>query len=239
MSDKKVPAARPARRRPSWIGLLRDESGAAYSLPLVLTAPIYGLMMATVVEAALLLNARIGLQYAAHAAARAAVVWAPAEVSESQRLGMIELAAVNAMTPFASGQSRHARSASGGTRVAADLLEAYDTYSSGAAPDDYLARKWSYAAASTGVAIEVDSDEHDSPTTVVVAYDAPINLPLVGRFLGTHQSGGGYSYRLIARATLGLERPKSEDQTLGITYGRELGYTSNAPVKGSLRGKQP
>lgn len=228
------------RRPPSLAALASDETGAAYSLPLVMTAPLYALMMATVVEAALLLNARIGLQYAAHAAARAATVWAPAEVPEDQRLGMIHLAAVNAIAPFASGQTRHV--AYGPALPTNEAVDVYDTYSGGRAPGDYLTRKWNYAAAKTSVAIDVESDEHDSPATAVVTYDAPINLPLVGRFLGTGTSAGSgsyYTYRLTARATLGLERPKSVDQTLGITYGRPLGFTSTTTVTGSLRGKQP
>lgn len=217
-----------------------DESGAAYSLPLVLTVPIYALMLSTVVEVTLVLGCRIGVQYAAYAAARAATVWVPAEILEAERMGMIHLAAANAMTPFASGHSQHVTPHQGNLvangSTADDLIEAYKSYSSGAAPEEYLRRKWRYAAVATGISLEIESDEYDSPATVAVTYEVPMNVPLVGRFLG-HAApwGANYNtYKLTARATLGLERPKSEEQTLGIAYGRDLGFESSATVVGDM-----
>lgn len=224
---------------PQYRSLGRDESGAAYSLPLVLIVPLYGLMIATVVETTLILNCRIGVQYAAFAAARAASVWAPAEIPERSRMGMIHVAASGAMAPFASGQDRHAVGASSGGKAAEQIdamVEAYQTYSGGGAPTDYLAKKINYASTATEIAVEIESDEYDAPATVVVAYEVPFNIPLVGRFLGHAAPWGANhnTYTLLARATLGLERPKSADRSLGITYGRDLGFESDAKVPAEM-----
>jgi Flp pilus assembly protein TadG len=91
----------------SLCALAADEDGASYHLGFALILPFYVLLIVCTIELALMLNAKIAVTHAAYAAARAASVWLSAkDIPEEGRLGMVHLAAVNALAPIASG--RHA-----------------------------------------------------------------------------------------------------------------------------------
>lgn len=90
------------------------ESGATYSLPYVLTFPIFLIVMATFMQATLILMAKVGTVYAAHNACRTYIVWQSA--GEGASVAGIDLpypeykarrAAVQAMVPFASSFEKH------------------------------------------------------------------------------------------------------------------------------------
>ena len=85
---------------------LRSESGASYSLPFVLTFPIYLLLMAVLLQASLILLCKLGTLHAANAAARTVTVWQSAystdpDYGEQYVRFKTKRAAVMAMVPFA------------------------------------------------------------------------------------------------------------------------------------------
>lgn len=222
-------------RRRNVLRFLREERGAAYSLGLVLVVPFYTGLIATVVETTLMLVVKTGTNYAAYAAARAAAVWLPDEDSPppdapdylplENREGMVHLAAVNAIWPYASGSREHVAGGPGAfpynAQAARACIRAYHRYSGGRAPDDYLDRKWRYAAKATKIQIERSSAEFNAELTVTVEYEMPLNVPGVGRFLGGRASWGGARYftrKISSNARIEKEGPKSENQSLGIAY---------------------
>jgi hypothetical protein len=158
----------------SQIGRLReDQSGATYSLQMILVLPFYVLVVVSFVEVTLTLNTKIGVTLAAQAAARSAAVWWPAQDltpdgdarrEDARRMGRVHLAAVNALAPFASGSQAHGgrisnafvypdaspyawarayRTAFASTRNG--YTETHD--------EEFLARKWRYAAGASVVAV--------------------------------------------------------------------------------------
>lgn len=71
------------RARPDWGRLRRlheDESGTAQTLSFVLTLPLFVWVVMFIVQVSQLMIAQVVVEYAAYAAARAAVVWIPARV---------------------------------------------------------------------------------------------------------------------------------------------------------------
>ncbi len=62
--------------------LHRDQAGAVQSLSFVLTLPLFVMLMLFIVQVSQLMIAGVVVQYAAYAAARAAIVWIPAELGD-------------------------------------------------------------------------------------------------------------------------------------------------------------
>lgn len=60
----------------------RDQDGAVQSLSFVLTLPLFVMVMMFIVQVSQLMIAMVVVQYAAYAAARAAIVWIPSWVGE-------------------------------------------------------------------------------------------------------------------------------------------------------------
>jgi len=96
------------------VRFLADERGASYALPYVLTFPIYLLLVCLMIQPTLILMVKMGTMYAAHAAARAAIVWRSdepeAQTDAGGRLNAEEhafKAAYLAMTPFTSSSQKH------------------------------------------------------------------------------------------------------------------------------------
>ena len=90
------------------------ESGASYALPYVLTFPIFMIVMATFIQATLILMAKIGTLYAANNACRTYIVWQSA--GQGASVAGIDIdypkykayrAASQAMVPFASSFKKH------------------------------------------------------------------------------------------------------------------------------------
>ncbi|QDV66473.1 hypothetical protein Poly24_01590 [Rosistilla carotiformis] len=94
-----------------WQGIrafLRDESGASYTLPYLLTLPFAMLIFCCALQGTFILLAKIGTMHAAYGAARAAIVWQGAQWnSDSQSREHVDYyadrAAALGMVPFAAG----------------------------------------------------------------------------------------------------------------------------------------
>lgn len=209
--------------------LLHDEDGAVYSLSLVLALPFYVLVIATIAECALMITVKLGTINAAYAASRAAIVWKAAEVDSTKQDAMIHLAAAQAMTPFASSKLMHLEPTGPANSIASvagdDYYQAYRAYSAGNAPPDYLKRKLQFALAATEVKIEETSHaaghDFEADLRVTVTYEKPIDLPVIGRFLGAIASWSGakfFTRRIESTLVLQKEAPKSASRTLGINY---------------------
>lgn len=70
--------------RPPWREVARREDGGTVMLDFILTFPLFVIIVLTVVQLALLINARLVVSYAAFAAARSAVVWLPEGIGAAQ-----------------------------------------------------------------------------------------------------------------------------------------------------------
>jgi hypothetical protein len=220
-------------RQQRWAALT-GESGASYSLGFVFVAPIYLFFLLMVYESSLLLVAKVGTMYAAHAAARSAVVWGTAEPA-SLRSDKIDQAAWTAMTPFVGARFRDldfAEIPNSAYLQSAELVAVYMLYSTGSAgqpapavrpyprsnaPADYLVRKYLNAASRTRYTITADDNTPNADTTVVLRYQAPLYFPGVSRFLASNNSWP-YEYTIESRAVLPNETPVSADRRLGIDY---------------------
>ncbi len=101
-----------ATRQLNWRSMCRfvkSEDGASYTLPFVLTFPIYLLLMAVLIQATLILMCKIGTTYSAYCAARTVVVWKGHEPESSENFEWqkyylrykAKRSATMAMVPFA------------------------------------------------------------------------------------------------------------------------------------------
>lgn len=207
-----------------WRGL-REEDGAAYAVPYVMTFPLYALFVALVIECSLLLVAKIGSMYAAYAAVRSAVVWESAKTGSGKASPQLmqnksERAAILAMAPFASGSTQHAAGSGAGSSLVAPVLASAELFRKGRfVNSSYLARKVRYSAAHTRVAsIDRASNAPDALLTATVEFEAPFHIPGIGRLLGQASGNGYYVIPVKTSATLPSESPQNEARDIGIQY---------------------
>lgn len=218
LAVRAVRTVRQLRGR-SWRRLLRNESGAAYTLSYVMTFPFYLLLIGLALECSLLIVAKIGSVYAAYAAARSVAVWDSAGSSNTVSIKAHQAAAL-AMTPFASGASNHqiiggarptARQLNALTKAYREYRGAEETYS-----DEYLGRKCRFAWASTKVEHQV-SDGEPGLVTVTLSYRAPLHIPGIARILGTRAADGSFHYYpMESQAVVNSETPP--EGSTGISY---------------------
>jgi len=205
---------------------LRSDDGAAYSVGLALTMPLYALLIALLVECALLLNVQSGVDYAAWCAARAAVVWLPAEVTTistaRQNEDMVRRAAVNAISAWSSANA--SAPPGGDPGGAAAVLRGYRSFAYGKQQTaDYVLRKWNYANAATRIDFEPSLDQlklkqqRVQVIRVTVHYEMPFQLPAVGLLLG-RRGHSGWVRDLRSTVELTLERPSTDNGSMGIGY---------------------
>jgi len=169
--------------------LAKCEAGVAYTLGFMITVPIFALLICLVVDMSLILVAKIGTMYSAYAAARSAVVWMPSGVGADVARNKARIAAVQAMTPFASAATAHAPP----TAVppeAAQFVAAHRNYGTEPASDAYLTAKYRYAAWAVAVDLQGGTTPQDN-LRVTLDYQTPFHLPGIGRLLGARQSNGG------------------------------------------------
>ena len=209
--------------------LLRRDDGAAYSFSLAATLPFFGFVVLLLIELAIMLNVQTGVDYASIAAARAAMVWIPAETtatsSAAANADMVRRAAVNALSPWGSSAiappSRPILDKAG----AAAVCSVYR----GTAPklpqsDDWVSRKWTYANTVTRVTfnppLPVLLQRRNSgreKVTVEVRYLMPFQFHVTGIILGSRN--GSHWYReLVAKTEVVLERPLSVNGSIGVGY---------------------
>jgi len=186
-----------------------------------MTVPFIMLIVALVVESTLVLGAQAGTFFCAYAAARSAIVWDTAQ-SPDVAAGRVRLAAIQAMTPFASGNPVHQLGlkipVDSATRL--DYVAMYHSYCpDGPLGDGYLMRKLIYA--SNALTLSHDPPASwDAATTATVVYEHPFHWRIIGRALGHLAPWGGSTYTstLTASVTLQNEGAKNDSQTLGIRY---------------------
>jgi len=212
-------------------GLLRGESGAAYSLSFAMVFPIYVLIIALILEATFMLVAKMGTMYAAFAAARSAIVWTTVEKPNDRvndltltSWGMAKKAAVQAMVPFASGM--HPGKGTSQSTAANAYLKAYKDYTEGKGGlrDDYIINKYNYADQAVSVLLKsVGSGKiWEKDIEATVTYQAPFLLPYVGRLLGgevkTINGVKVVCLPIQSKAALLTECPMNAAGSLGINY---------------------
>ncbi len=213
----------PSRRGRNWAGLRRfanDEEGAAYSLSFVMVIPIYALLMCLIIEAALILTAKLGTVYAAYAAARTASVWS-SHTTWEKTMEKSQRSALKTMVPFASGTQGFLSSApTNQDTVAQGLIYwgAYKAYAKKEQSTKYLAAKYGYASRNVKVTIEGPPEKSDSPITAKVTYQFPFNIPGIARILGD-KGPDGYYFNISSTATIPNEGPRDDRTTIGIGYG--------------------
>jgi hypothetical protein len=215
--------ARLAPRR-SWRDLNRAEDGASYSLGFMIVMPIFVLTVCLVVETTLILVTKIGTTYAAYAAARSAVVWVPSGVSRGTAEGKMKLAAVQAMTPFASGATHHQPLTSMPSPTDfAQYYAAHRSFADKPGAVDYIGAKYRYANWAVDVKTDAGMDFRKD-VTLTLTYKAPFHLSSVGRFLGTRDpTSGFYHYPMTTVVKLENHAPRNEttnppNRPLGISY---------------------
>lgn len=228
-------------RRPSLSAAARDESGLSYTLSYVMAIPVYLFFLCAAYEATWLLVAKIGTLYAAHAGARAAVVWESAQPAD-RRDDRIAQSVHTAMAPFATTSYRHLMLAGGAPPDAFLAMEefvlAYEQYSSKSAaqapprprpyrqtnaPPESLRLWYLNAAARTEYRYEVDRNRPDGPVRFTVTYRAPLRIPIIARWLDP-DGGAPYEFPVRSYATLPNEAPDTRDRTLGIDYRSEARF---------------
>lgn len=212
--------------------------GTSYSLPFVMIVPLYLIVILTTIEVGFLFLARIGTQYAAHAAARSAVVWRSAQPAERRDERVYQSAAL-ALAPFVGGRQRELDSAgpppAWAAEFATDFSDAVRRFEAPAAsadpcirrpyqrsrtpPDaDFLRRKFLIAAARTTVTVTpADPNDPRTALTVTVNFRAPLYLPVVSRFLDPDGSPP-FEYPVTATVTLPADGPTTKDGIVGIDY---------------------
>jgi hypothetical protein len=202
----------------------------------IFVVPIYLLFLCVVFESSMLLVAKIGTMYAAHAGARSAVVWQsaqPAELGDKR----IRQSVIGAMAPFVSSRKRDISPAVVFTPLSDTALEAAEyaaayklyeqtpenpsanrKYKRELAPPSILVTKYLNAASRTTFNVDGDVNVPGGPTTVTVTYSAPLFIPGARRILKPDAIPGFAVYEIRSKATLPNETPESESRTLGIDY---------------------
>jgi len=193
----------------------REQAGATYMLPLVLTVPFYVLLITMIIECTLLLATKIGSVGAAYSAARAAAVWLPYESAMPKtapdytpiedREAMVRLAAARSMSPYASGSKSHAFDEPLGEfidQTIAQQIEAFQTYSGDQNFDvEYLNRKFAYAFNASTISIDyfdpntdevTDKPAFNAKLQLTLRYEAPIHTFGIGRLFGEKSQIGNF-----------------------------------------------
>jgi len=213
----------PNRRGGRWHSLRRfadDEEGAAYSLSFVMVIPIYALLICLIIEAALILSAKLGTVYAAYAAARTASVWS-SHTTWEKTMEKSQRSALKTMVPFASGTQGFLASAPTSKDTIANGLiywGAYKAYAKNPESNKYVAAKYGYASRNVKVTIDGPPAKSDTPITAKVTYQFPFNIPGIARLIGD-KGPDGYFFNISSTATIPNEGPQDDRKTIGIGYG--------------------
>lgn len=197
-------------------------------LPLVLTIPIYVLLIAMIIECTLLLTAKVGSVGAAYSAARAAAVWLPYENAMPQdaadytplehRQTMVRLAAARAIFPYASGSKSHASALGLDPFVVATAkqqIEVFRAYSGNSKFDvEYLRRKFAYAYNCSTLEIKYLHPENEevygssqvpafnAKIELTLRYEAPIHTFGIARLFGQRSQSGKHFVRPIVTTVM-------------------------------------
>tara|TARA_R110002049_G_scaffold4601_4_gene31966 strand:- start:244060 stop:244704 length:645 start_codon:yes stop_codon:yes gene_type:complete len=196
--------------------LAQDEDGAGYTLSYVMAIPVLVMLVAMLVESAIMLTAKLGTVHAAYVAARVASVQATAGDWNAAR-DKIEKAGRQAMIPFASGSQQGSSSSPTND---SDYRKAYRQWADDPVADSYIQSKQRDVRDAVDVNIDGPPATWQSDLTVEVTYEYPFRIPGIGLLIGD-ASGDGYVFPLTSRVTLVNDGPQNDSQTLGIGYGSD------------------
>ncbi len=219
---------RPAALRRVW----RDQRGAGYTLSYAMTLPIYILFVCLVVECTCIILARFGLDYAAYAAARSAIVH-HSNLDDATAGEWAKRAAVQAFTPFANGFVERGSWPTPDPAVDALWKSYHERFPSGVA-EAYFRAKHAYASKHVSVDLAIERTAPEAPlnppsdlkawtqgrladVTARLDYRFPFHLPGIGWLIG-ERDAVGYYFSIHSEATLQSEAPKNNDEALGIEY---------------------
>lgn len=219
-------------RRPRARLLHVDELGASYTMSYVFVIPLYMLFVCVVVETTLLLVAKVGTMYAAHAGARARIVWEnmrPTHLADERTRQAI----FGAMAPFTSSVPKHLKlSKPPRAEVqAGEFVLAYKLYAKAAEDQpapwrpyrrsnpsySKLYMRFMVAASRTTFTYELDRSKPDGLLRFKVTYKAPLYVPGSARILDP-DGFWPYDYPIHSTVTLPNEAPFNASRTLGIDY---------------------
>jgi len=231
-------------------GVAKDEAGATYMLPLVLTIPFYVLLIAMIIECTLILTTKIGCVGAAYSAARSAAVWLPYENAMPKdapdytpledRQSRVRSAAARAMWAYASGAKAHATDAAMDALLNETIdqqILVFQAYSGNQKYDaDYLKRKFAYAYNSSTIEPPVyldpktakeyavgETPAFNAKIKLTLRYEAPFHTAGIGRLFGERSQFGSHFVRpVITTVTIENEGVKSNMSRTNVSP-RKLG----------------
>ena len=230
-------------------------SDGTAAIEFVLVFPIAMVVALVMIQSMLVAAGNVVVHYAGYAAARAAIVHVPANLSYdeprnvvadpgiSEKLHRIRMAAVEAVKGVSAGK----RGAWGAGGDGGDVLrEGYDRFyalSNRKTPKwvhTMLAGKWEYALAYTRVdLVDPAEDEEDEDLnvpkygdhedlTVTVRHELYLSVPIAKHVFGRPLVGGsGYDYATATSATYTLTNQGQEDQIDVEVFPRYVGRGSN------------
>ncbi|MGC3968800.1 MAG: hypothetical protein QM775_15960 [Pirellulales bacterium] len=212
---------RHSQQRRALRSLHGCDAGTAYSLSYMLTIPMLALIICLTIDMTLILVAKIGTVYSAYAAARSSVVWFPSGVSRGDAQNKMDLAARQAMTPFASGSTRH-RPLSMPAASGLTYLAAHKAFADKPADLEYLGWKYQYAGWATKVTTDAGPN-YRKDVTVTLEYQAPFHMPAIGRIFGKLTPYGFYTTTITTVVKLENQAPRTDvpnpaSRPLGISY---------------------
>lgn len=231
----------PRKWRHLFRRLHRSEQGAAYTVSVAMTLPLFSMLIALFVEGTMLAIGQLGVSYAAFSGARSASVWYGADVPVDVSARQVRRAVLNNAVAFVSGDPRwDVRSQSSDAVSDAEVLaQQFAEWSEDPwSMRDKVAAKRRHAAASVKVEDSIYDSLSANPRTSVpseasvkVTYACPIVVAFVGPILGEPVEGPGgpsYARTLTATATFEVERPAHEsngaktprENSLGIRYDK-------------------
>jgi len=216
------------------------QAGLSYTLSYVMVIPVYLFVILIAYEATWLLVAKIGTMYAAHAGARAAVVWDSMDPGQD-RTRRIEQATTTAMAPFATPNWKHISWGGGptanGVLAAEEYVLAHRQYAQAVQAPPPRRRPYPleiptaaslrlrYYCASSRLRwqYQVLDSRPGGDLRFEVVYRAPLRIPGPARWLSA-RPGPPWEYEIRSFAVLPHEAPATESRTLGIRYRSATRY---------------
>ena len=197
----------------------RDEEGASYVLPLVMTIPLYLFFCLFVSEIVLLSLTKVGTTYAAYAGARSSAVWM-AQKPNLQKDRMRQ-AVVSGLSPFvASGHQLFGVAGDPKWPIDVHLNEyllSLERFSERSIDRASMSTHFRRVAARTSIDHDVSQSNGFRSVTVKVTYRAPFLFAVVARWLDPDHRAP-YEMPVRSVATFPIAEPKTQDGTLGIDY---------------------
>lgn len=184
----------------------------------VMVVPLLILLVALVVESAMMMTAKVGTVYAAHAAARSLSVQTSASGWSTAQDRMQEAARL-AMVPFACGGL--AASGSDISSHQREFADAYRRWALEPVSKSYLDRKLNETNQALDVRLRQRPINWDSEIHVTVVYQFPFRVPGIGRLLG-ESSGDRFVFPISSAVVLHNDAAQNEKQSIGIGYGQEV-----------------